>query len=427
MRAAPNEQRAEVPPRPEATSELLVFLQPGTDPRQFARDHGVLIQYALRSDPNAYVVRAASPIHAAAAHARHGAGPPRSRRLSESAHGPAEDDVHAERPVLPQGHARGGLARPVAPLQRIHARTRCPCHGRLEPRHHGQGRRHRDRGRLPGDDASGPGAQLRGGGQLGLRPERPRPQPVLFERHARHVGGGRGGGARGQRHRRNRGGAARRARRATLRLQRVSVRTRCSSTPRSTTAAARTRTSRSRTTATRTRSNTRRTRRRPTPWRFRQPPERSTASRRATAATSGAPTRTRPAAEQPRLHHRGRHGQQRPVRHLQQLRRERLRHGPVQLGPKHRLSSVRVQHHHHRPDGPLRLLPGHRLRSLSGRGLYERVWRHLLGQPVGGGSDGARQAGAAEPQHPLRQASARDHQRRGRSRTTRRSRATATA
>lgn len=55
-----------LPPPAEPTSELLVFLQPGTDPARFARDHAVQMLYRLRSDPNAWVVRAATPRHALA-------------------------------------------------------------------------------------------------------------------------------------------------------------------------------------------------------------------------------------------------------------------------------------------------------------------------------------------------------------------------
>ena len=39
----------------EQSSELLVFLKPGTDVAQFARDHGLTIRKGLRSDPLAYV------------------------------------------------------------------------------------------------------------------------------------------------------------------------------------------------------------------------------------------------------------------------------------------------------------------------------------------------------------------------------------
>lgn len=44
----------------EGTSEMLVFLQPGTDAKQFAKDHGLVVKHALRSDPNAYVLTATS-------------------------------------------------------------------------------------------------------------------------------------------------------------------------------------------------------------------------------------------------------------------------------------------------------------------------------------------------------------------------------
>ena len=45
---------------PADTEELLVFLQPGTDVEQFAREHGLIVKQALVSDPDAYVLTAAS-------------------------------------------------------------------------------------------------------------------------------------------------------------------------------------------------------------------------------------------------------------------------------------------------------------------------------------------------------------------------------
>jgi len=51
----------------EATSEVLVFLKAGTDVEQYARDHGLVVRRVLRSDPNAYVLRAASTRAATAA------------------------------------------------------------------------------------------------------------------------------------------------------------------------------------------------------------------------------------------------------------------------------------------------------------------------------------------------------------------------
>ncbi len=45
---------------PEDTSEVLVFLQPGTDVKQFAQDHGMVLRRALRSGANAYVLAASS-------------------------------------------------------------------------------------------------------------------------------------------------------------------------------------------------------------------------------------------------------------------------------------------------------------------------------------------------------------------------------
>lgn len=45
---------------PEDTSELLIFLQPGTDAAGFAREHGLTVKEALKSDPNAYVFVASS-------------------------------------------------------------------------------------------------------------------------------------------------------------------------------------------------------------------------------------------------------------------------------------------------------------------------------------------------------------------------------
>ena len=45
---------------PEDTPELLIFLQPGTDAEQFAKEHGLVVKQALMSDPDAYVFTAAS-------------------------------------------------------------------------------------------------------------------------------------------------------------------------------------------------------------------------------------------------------------------------------------------------------------------------------------------------------------------------------
>src|SRR5262249_35399299 len=56
--------------RPEPTAEILVFLAPGADAARFARENGLRVQYALRSDPNAYVMRAASSAQAFTAHTR---------------------------------------------------------------------------------------------------------------------------------------------------------------------------------------------------------------------------------------------------------------------------------------------------------------------------------------------------------------------
>ena len=53
-----------------ATSELLVFLRPGTDPAAFAREHGLALVRTLRSDPDANVYAAASPEAAKGARAR---------------------------------------------------------------------------------------------------------------------------------------------------------------------------------------------------------------------------------------------------------------------------------------------------------------------------------------------------------------------
>ncbi len=45
---------------PENTEELLVFLKPGADAQRFARDHGLKVKHALRSDPNILVLSAES-------------------------------------------------------------------------------------------------------------------------------------------------------------------------------------------------------------------------------------------------------------------------------------------------------------------------------------------------------------------------------
>ena len=42
----------------EDTSEILVFLEPGTDVNVFANAHGLTVKHALKSDPNAYVLSA---------------------------------------------------------------------------------------------------------------------------------------------------------------------------------------------------------------------------------------------------------------------------------------------------------------------------------------------------------------------------------
>ncbi len=49
---------------PEDTPEIIVFLEPGANAGQFAREHGLAVKEALRSDPGAFVLTAASP-HAA--------------------------------------------------------------------------------------------------------------------------------------------------------------------------------------------------------------------------------------------------------------------------------------------------------------------------------------------------------------------------
>src|SRR5262245_36982573 len=58
LRSGMAQKRQANPPQPAApTSELLVFVHPGTNIKRFASEHGVQVLYALRSDPNAYVVR----------------------------------------------------------------------------------------------------------------------------------------------------------------------------------------------------------------------------------------------------------------------------------------------------------------------------------------------------------------------------------
>ena len=52
--------RANVQAAPEDTEELLVFLKPGEDVQRFAKDRGMTVKYALRSDPHAYVLAAPS-------------------------------------------------------------------------------------------------------------------------------------------------------------------------------------------------------------------------------------------------------------------------------------------------------------------------------------------------------------------------------
>lgn len=60
----PRPQAAQEAAPPEETSELLVFLEPGTDVKQFARENGLIVKRFLKSDPNACVLAAPSA-HAA--------------------------------------------------------------------------------------------------------------------------------------------------------------------------------------------------------------------------------------------------------------------------------------------------------------------------------------------------------------------------
>ncbi len=65
-RAAGQAQRGEAA-RPADTSELVVFLEPGTDVRQFAWEHGMVVKRALRGAPDGYVLSAPSVAAAKAA------------------------------------------------------------------------------------------------------------------------------------------------------------------------------------------------------------------------------------------------------------------------------------------------------------------------------------------------------------------------
>jgi subtilisin-like proprotein convertase family protein len=69
---------------PATTSELLVFLRQGTDAAAFAAEYGLTTSYGLRSDPNAFVLSAASPdlLPAALANAQ---ADPRVRSAFENA------------------------------------------------------------------------------------------------------------------------------------------------------------------------------------------------------------------------------------------------------------------------------------------------------------------------------------------------------
>ncbi len=62
---------AVAPAGPEDTDELLVFLEPGADIDRFARDHGLNVKHALRSNPNAFVLIAPSVAAARQLHETH--------------------------------------------------------------------------------------------------------------------------------------------------------------------------------------------------------------------------------------------------------------------------------------------------------------------------------------------------------------------
>lgn len=100
-------RRAPRPPQPTPTSDMLIFLQPGTDVARFAHEHGLIVQYALRSDPNAYVLRAASPQHAFTAHARmaqdgrvRAAYPNRQSHLEKFSFTPNDPYFHRDSPAV---------------------------------------------------------------------------------------------------------------------------------------------------------------------------------------------------------------------------------------------------------------------------------------------------------------------------------------
>src|SRR5688572_27509232 len=58
------------PPAPPETDELLIFLQPGADPRAFAADHGLQLKAPLAGVKDIYVFTAATPAAAKAARGR---------------------------------------------------------------------------------------------------------------------------------------------------------------------------------------------------------------------------------------------------------------------------------------------------------------------------------------------------------------------
>jgi subtilisin family serine protease len=63
------------------TNEILVFLKPGSDPRQYARDHGLRIKKQLKSDEDAYVFVASDKRHAKREKDAGPLGDPRVRKV----------------------------------------------------------------------------------------------------------------------------------------------------------------------------------------------------------------------------------------------------------------------------------------------------------------------------------------------------------
>jgi hypothetical protein len=106
----PRDQRpTAVPPE---TSELLIFLQPDADPREFARDYGLVLKDTLRSVATAHIFAAASPAAAKAV----GDRAPSDPRVAAAVLNERTRHVAATRPYPFDGRdGAGGKAFQVVP------------------------------------------------------------------------------------------------------------------------------------------------------------------------------------------------------------------------------------------------------------------------------------------------------------------------